>query len=274
MMEKLRKKKAANDRIPSGTRNLTGKQIQSVQRAIDILNCFNITNPALTLGQISARLGLNKGTVHGILHTLHANGYISQNSTGQYMLGAELFNKASLASDTKRSILIDNSYNDMQNLSDHFHGNCTLFRVDEMYLQLIHSTEPHNSTFVVRRANSNLPLYCSASGKIVLTYLKEGALKLYMKDAPFPAYTRNTRTTAESLENEFAKIRKDGFSYENSELFEGVAAISVPIFSSKDNHLFATLSLSGISITIARQKKVIYPRLSELARRLQQKIDF
>ena len=157
-MEKQERKPRGDEKNSGGTLLLTGKQIQSVQRAIDILNCFNITNTELTLGQISTRLGLNKGTVHGILNTLHMNGYISQNSSGRYLLGAELFNKASLASDTKRSILIDRSHNYMQNLSDYFQGNCTLFRIDDLYLQLVHSTEPRNSTFVVRRANSDMPL--------------------------------------------------------------------------------------------------------------------
>ncbi len=50
--------------------------------------------------------------------------------------------------------------------------------------------------------------------------------------------------------------------------------LSVPIYSSKDNHLFATLSLTGMSVTIARRKKEIYPKLAEVARRLQQTIDF
>ena len=136
MMNDQEHKRNNDKKISGGTQLLSGKQIQSVQRAIDILNCFNLTTTELTLGQISTRLGLNKGTVHGILNTLHMNGYISQNSSGEYLLGAELFNKASLASDTKRSILIDRSHNYMQNLSDYFQGNCTLFRIDELYLQL------------------------------------------------------------------------------------------------------------------------------------------
>ena len=273
-MERQERNPRGDEKSSGGMLLLTGKQIQSVQRAIDILNCFNITNTELTLGQISTRLGLNKGTVHGILNTLHMNGYISQNSSGRYLLGAELFNKASLASDTKRSILIDRSHNYMQNLSDYFQGNCTLFRIDDLYLQLVHSTEPRNSTFVVRRANSDMPLYCSASGKLVLAHLRERLLNVYLKDAPFPAYTGTTRTTIDALQNEFEKIRAEGFSYENGELFEGVAALSVPIYSSKDNHLFATLSLTGMSVTIARRKKEIFPKLAEVARRLQQTIDF
>ena len=109
---------------------------------------------------------------------------------------------------------------------------------------------------------------------MVLAHLRERPLNVYLKDAPFPAYTGTTRTTIDALQNEFEKIRAEGFSYENGELFEGVAALSVPIYSSKDNHLFATLSLTGMSVTIARRKKEIYPKLAEVARRLQQTINF
>lgn len=263
-----------SDVTPVGARSLSGKQIQSVQRAIDILNCFSITNTALSLGQISARLQLNKGTVHGILNTLHINGYISQNSAGQYMLGAELFNKAALASDTKCSMLIDRAHNDMQNLSNYFQANGTLFFIDGQYLQLLCATEPKNSTFVVRRANSKLPLYCSASGKIILAHIEEKQLEDYLKSAPFPAYTSTTRQTVPALRNEFSKIRRQGFSFENGELFEGVSAIAVPIFSSKDSRLFGTLSLTGMSVTIFKRRKEIFIRLREAVLRLQQAIAF
>ena len=98
----------------------TERQIQSVQRAINILNCFTMTNSALTLGQISNQLNLNKGTVHGILSTLYQNGYISQNGNGQYMLGAVLFNKACLAAGTRQSMCIDRGHDRLLALSNQF----------------------------------------------------------------------------------------------------------------------------------------------------------
>ena len=60
----------------------TERQIQSVQRAINILNCFTMTNSALMLGQISNQLNLNKGTVHGILSTLYQNEKIQAGTEG------------------------------------------------------------------------------------------------------------------------------------------------------------------------------------------------
>ena len=168
-MEKIKKNPDSTPGRPK--QELSGRQIQSVQRAVNILNCFTATNPALTLGQISSRLNLNKGTVHGILNTLRNNGYISQNMAGQYMLGAELFNKACLAPDTRKKVCVDHGHDRLQELSDEFQANGTLFSVADGRLLVLDATEPANCAFIVRRATPEISLYGSASGKIALAYL-------------------------------------------------------------------------------------------------------
>ena len=253
---------------------LSGKQIQSVQRAINILNCFTATNTALTLGQISSRLNLNKGTVHGILNTLHNNGYVSQNISGQYMLGAELFNKACLAPDTRKKVCIDHGHDRMQALSDRFHANGTLFSVENERLLVLDTTEPTNCAFIVRRATPEISLYGSASGKILLAYLSPKELETYLAKGPFPALTNHTKNTRDLLEKEFAHIREYGYSYEHNELFIGVSAIAVPVFNQYGNQLFGTISLTGMTPGIQKQKTAIIHALVDAARRLQQALQF
>lgn len=159
----------------------TERQIQSVQRAINILNCFTMTNSALTLGQISNQLNLNKGTVHGILSTLYQNGYISQNGNGQYMLGAALFNKACLAAGTRQSMCIDRGHDRLLALSNQFQLNGTMFAMDEKQLRVIDTTEPTNCPFIVQRVSPQISLYDSASGKILLAYLSEKERAEYLE---------------------------------------------------------------------------------------------
>jgi len=252
----------------------SGKQIQSVQRAISILNCFSATNTALTLSQIAARLNLNKGTVHGILNTLYSNGYISQNGTGQYMLGAEIFNKALLAADTHRRLCIDYAHDTMQKLSNRFQANSSLFAVEDGWLQMLDSTEPTNCMFVVRRAVSRISLHGSASGKILLTYLPEREQADYLAKAPFTAFTDNTKNTRQELLAEFAFIREKGYSYENSELFMGVSAIAVPIFSSYGRTLFGTISLTSTSLVISKHQQEIIRALADVSQNLQNRLQF
>ena len=259
---------------PKAETHLSGKQIQSVQRAINILNCFTATNTALTLGQISSRLNLNKGTVHGILNTLHNNGYISQNLSGQYMLGAELFNKACLAPDTRKKICIDHGHDHMQALSDRFQANGTLFSVEDKRLLVLDTTEPTTCAFIVRRATPGISLYGSASGKLLLAHLAPKELDSYLAKGPFPALTDHTKNTRDLLEKELAHIRESGYSYEHNELFMGVSAIAVPIFYQYGTQLFGTISLTGMTPVIQKQKSAIIHALVDGARRLQHALQF
>lgn len=269
----------SNKNVPSAPSEktpqvLSGKQIQSVQRAINILNCFTATNTALTLGQISNRLNLNKGTVHGILNTLLNNGYISQNISGQYMLGAELFNKACLAPDTRKKVCIDYGHDTMQALSDRFQANGTLFSVEDKRLLVLDTTEPTTCAFIVRRATPGISLYGSASGKILLAYLPHKELETYLSKGPFPALTAQTKNTRDLLEKELAHIRERGYSYEHNELFAGVSAIAVPIFNQYGNQLFGTMSLTGMTPGIQKQKSAIIRALVDATHRLQTVLQF
>ena len=71
--------------------------IQSVQRAIDIIDFFSEHELKLTLPQISARTGLNINTARGLVNTLLANGYLEHIPDGNfYMLGPVFIPKADL----------------------------------------------------------------------------------------------------------------------------------------------------------------------------------
>ncbi|MDX6514916.1 MAG: hypothetical protein QOH73_582, partial [Gaiellaceae bacterium] len=62
--------------------------IQSVDRAARILEALAGGPGRLGVSELSARLGLAKGTVHGLLRTLHDHGLVEQNAdSDKYQLG-------------------------------------------------------------------------------------------------------------------------------------------------------------------------------------------
>src|SRR5690554_2472506 len=76
------------------------KVIQSVQRAIDILECFSYEKKELSLSEISQALKLNPSTVHGILLTLQVNGYIEKvPEKTKYKLGIKLVERGTTVLD-------------------------------------------------------------------------------------------------------------------------------------------------------------------------------
>ena len=74
-----------------------GIQIQSVSRALEILNCFMDTDE-LGISELSAEMGLHKSTVFGLVNTMVGYGILEQvPSTKKYRLGMTLFTLGNLA---------------------------------------------------------------------------------------------------------------------------------------------------------------------------------
>ena len=75
------------------------KIIQSVDRALTILEMFNEGNDELGILEVSDRMELPKSTVHGIIKTLVIRGYLVQNvDTKKYKLGIRLFELGNIVS--------------------------------------------------------------------------------------------------------------------------------------------------------------------------------
>src|SRR5205814_4058723 len=67
------------------------QMIQSVDRAIRILKALGERPGRLGVSDLSKRLGLAKGTVHGLLRTLQDHGLVEQHAdSDKYQLGPEL----------------------------------------------------------------------------------------------------------------------------------------------------------------------------------------
>ena len=64
--------------------------VQSIERALDIIEALADYHDGLGVTEIATRIGLNKSTVHRILSTLMARGYVSKTDKGTYRLGINL----------------------------------------------------------------------------------------------------------------------------------------------------------------------------------------
>ena len=75
----------------SEDKNKRKKLIQSVARALSILNCLG-DGDELQIGDFNHRLGLDKGTVHHLLVTMKEMQYVKQNPVSKgYSVGIQAF---------------------------------------------------------------------------------------------------------------------------------------------------------------------------------------
>ena len=73
------------------------------------------------------------------------------------------------------------------------------------------------------------PLHCTAVGKAIMAYLSKDEVYLILKEKGLEKFTENTSTNKKDLENEFKKIREQGYAVDNMEHEEGVRCVAGPI---------------------------------------------
>ena len=247
------------------------KTIQSVQRAIDIIACFDNKSTELTLGQISTRLGLNKSTVHGILNTLHANNYVTQSDSGKYRLGDFFSNDIRVVDESRNVILRERAKEGMQALANKYAVSAGLFVREWGELVLSNRLLPMTSRYTVMTRDDLIdPLYSSASGKLLLAEMSPEELEAYFATHPLEALTDKTITSKERLLEVLEQVRMQCYAIEDEEQGSGVYAISAPI-RDRDGALYATVSATGIAPFIKGREDIIRD-LKILAKNLELKI--
>src|ERR1022692_790360 len=70
---------------------------RTVERACAVLSAFSSTEPRLSLGELAARAGLPKATVHRLAGSLVATGFMEHRDDGRYTLGLRLSELGALA---------------------------------------------------------------------------------------------------------------------------------------------------------------------------------
>ena len=203
--------------------------IQSVNRAFDILSLFSATKPILGITEISDALGLTKPTVHGLVQTLVARGFLSQDpETRKYALGLNIYDLCSYLACTLKvnqvgaahAYQLANRLNHITRISI-WNQNATLVTLNVL---------PGLKTHDFQSLGPRIPAYCSASGKAMLAWFPEKDVARYMKKITFDSHTKNTITSKKRFLKELKKIRQKGFASDNEEYLPGMACVSSPVF--------------------------------------------
>lgn len=253
------------------TPNKTGKNIQSVQRAIDILNCFDETRTELSLNEISLILNLNKSTVHGLINTLHNNGYLQQNEERKYLLGKSILDKYHYTEKTLRSMLISLAKPYMREISNIYQATINLFTVHEGKAVFSYQVISQTSKYTLTHVSGNSPLYSTATGKLTLAQMPTDTFNNYINQIELEQLSIYTLRTKEDLHKNIEEIRLQGYAYENEELVEGVSAISVPIYNNKGVWIGA-ISVVDIAFHISKVRQVLASDLKKVCDNISNKL--
>ena len=220
-----------------------GSKVQSVERALMIVDVLAENGDKMSLTQLSQLLGWPKSTVHGLLSTLRDYSYIVQSEEdGRYWLGARFFE---LGNQVARSWSIrDAALPAMKRLSREFGDTVHLGAEDNGEVLYLEKVEADSLVNIMSDVGVRLPMHCSGLGKVLLAQKSKAELKRFISMRGLPALTKRTITSPAKLEEELAKIKEQGYAIDDGEIMEGLRCVAAPIEDINGKVRYA-ISVSG-----------------------------
>ena len=213
---------------PNSTEIDEKKGTQAIDRALNILSCFNFSRPAWEATELSDRLGLTLPTTKRILKALESKGMLVQRRmTGLYELGLKVFELGAVT--LSRISLANQSKDLLIKLSEETHQTVHLTAVDSDEILYIKKIESSDIYAITSPDGLRRPLATGSLGKAILSTFSQAMLKAYLSKHQLVAYTTKSITDQKIYMGELAKVRVKGFAIDQEELIQGVCGVAAPI---------------------------------------------
>jgi DNA-binding IclR family transcriptional regulator len=248
--------------------------VQSVDRALDILESFDFNAEELGVTELAHKLNLHKNNVFRLLATLEVRGYIEQDrKSGNYRLGIKTFEIANVflhhlgLRRQARPIL-----EELVNKCDETANLAILDGSDVIYI-LMHETS--QTVRIVLRLGQRLPAHCTAAGKAQLAFESADRLQLLFKDTPLRKLTENTIVRPEALREHLREVAKVGFALDNEEFELGVRCLAAPV-RDYSHKVVASVGLSGplSRFSMERIEKELVPLVKEAGEKISERLGY
>lgn len=236
--------KAARGR-PRGTATTSpATSVQALDRALHLLDILANAD-GVTLTALAKESGLAASTVHRLLTTLAAHGFVEAAEQEQaWVIGVEAFRVGQAFHRRFRVATMGRpAMRDLMEATGET-ANIAIFEGgDVVFIAQVESAEPIRAFF---RAGERRHAHASGIGKALLAEMPRDRVERLIRDKGLPRFTDATITDPERLFTELADIRRRGWALDDEERSRGMRCIAAPIFDD-NGEAIAGLSISGPS---------------------------
>jgi len=230
--------------------------ITALQRGLRMLQFFKQSERGLTATEVGKLSGLPVSTVHRFLVNLEAAGFLKCGVNGVYHLGLECFavGQAALGQLDIRRLSLPYLLELNQQTRETIHLTVR-HGLAAVYVEKIDSPEPLR---IHSRIGASVPLYCTAVGKVMLSYMPDAERHDVLRQIELKRVTANTIGSLQELETELFRVRKNGYACDMEENELHIRCIAAPIW----DHTGAVHASLSITVPVVRMPVA---RLRQLA---------
>lgn len=201
--------------------------VKSAERTIDILELLARSPQRLTLSEVQRALRVPKSSLHGLLQTLVARGWVETDQRNlAYSIGLPALRIG--AAYLERDPVIEAAGPLLTQLRNELNETIHLARLDGGDIVYLASRESAHHLRSSSRVGRRLPAHATALGKVLLAVRDEEEVDALLPDK-LDALTPDTVTDRAQLKAELAAARADGYSYEQGQNTPGLGCFAVAV---------------------------------------------
>lgn len=233
--------------------NMQNYRVQALERAFDILDCFDLEHKVYTLNELAAKTGLNKATVRRLVYNLEARGFLMQDSeTKSYRLGLHLF-------ELGRLVLGDMSLRNsarpyLENLSRQLGATVLLSIPSEDSWIVIEKILGYHSISMPSEVGTRRAITFGLQGQIFMAGLDDESVRKFLIRNPLQAHTPFSITSHDKYWQTLRKVRENGYAVEAEEYMEGLMGVAVAV----KNHRRQTIASVLVGLPSKRNQDKAY----------------
>jgi DNA-binding IclR family transcriptional regulator len=203
--------------------------VQSVERALSVLETVANSAEPVALAQLTDVLGIDPSSVFRLANTLKRRGFLANpNGRKHYVLGPAVW-RLSREYDWSRMLIsicrepikaLANSTGETAHLA---------IREARDVLFIDHHASEDQGVIVAGQTGKLMPLHCTAHGKALLADFGLPELKALFGKTPLERYTAQTTGSVPDLAKACAQVKTDGYAIDAGEFLDDVRCVAAPL---------------------------------------------
>lgn len=229
-----------------------GGQVQSLTRALTLLQRLSEADMGLTLSEIAGSVGLPVSTVHRLLNSMRQAEFVDydeQQSLWSIGVNAFIIGNAYL----KKRDFVAQARPFMKQLVAKTGETCNLAILEGDSHVFVAQVECTEVMRMVVQLGSRGAVHASGVGKMLLSALPEKDAMDIIRRTGLRAYTANTITSPSAFAKELALIRQRGYAIDDEEQTIGLRCVAANIYN-EYGEAVAAISISGPAVRITNDR--------------------
>ena len=218
-------------------------RIQALDRAVDILNCFQVGQPELNVRDIAERTGLHKSTAHRILMALQHNGLVEQEPrSGRYHLGLQLVKLGEHALQRLDVRMIARPA--LEDLAAQTRETVHLAVLDGDQVVMLDRVEGPHALSTPSLPGRLFPAHSTSLGKAILAGFDDVEVRRLLGSRALKRHTAKTLQSVDALLDDLRGVRRRGYAVTDEELELGLCTAGAAI-RDRSGAIVAAISVGG-----------------------------